>query len=97
MEGHAARTVTPLTPRDRRVIVAIAVLLVVGVLVAVTFRLRSGGNGANADCVVENVASTTGGISARNCGAEARRFCASQGRIEPSVTAQCSRLGYPVR
>jgi hypothetical protein len=96
MEGQWDRVGTPLSGRDRRMLAVVLVLTAIGAAAALAFALTRGPGSSNADCVIVTVASTMGGTTLRNCGAAARRFCLTQGRIDPSAVAQCTRLGYPL-
>jgi hypothetical protein len=96
MEGQWQRAGTPLAARDRRVLAVVVSAALVGVLAALLLGHAFGSGRANADCVSVNLGSTMGGIGTQNCGARARSFCGSQGRLDATVEAQCRRLGYPL-
>jgi hypothetical protein len=95
VEGQWSRVNTPLSRRDRRVLAIAAcavVLAAAGAAVAVVLHPSP----SNAGCVIVTVASTTGGVVMRNCGAGAKTFCRDSSNLGDAVE-QCRRLGYPIR
>jgi hypothetical protein len=94
MEGQWDRARTPLSGRDRRLIAIFCGLAVVAAAAALAAYLTGSHDRSNTGCITRNVASTMGGASVKTCGAAARRLCATQGRVSPSITARCEELGY---
>jgi hypothetical protein len=83
----------PLGGRDKALLAAVAVALVIAAVVGgVLFATR--GSSSNAGCVVVAVPSTMGGASLRNCGAAAHEFCRTQGKRDPTIAAACREQGY---
>ena len=85
----------------RREKTAVAVLLAVAALAAVTlgaFALSSG-RPMRRDCIEVRFASTTGGAQLHLCGARARSTCASPPEsfegLASSLRAACRRAGFP--
>ena len=96
VEQQAQRVNTPLRPRDRHVLwalAAVAALAIVGG--AIAYALRPPGP-SNAGCVVVTVPSTMGGAVLRNCGKAAKTFCRESSDVA-NAAEQCARLGYPTR
>ncbi len=97
MEGQATRLVTPLTrTRDKQAIAVFASGCLITVVVALVFGHPFRPAPSNAGCVIVSGASSTGYMSSRNCGPLARSVCATLGRLNPAVTAQCRRLALPL-
>jgi hypothetical protein len=85
----------------RREKTAMAALLSVVVLALVglgAYALTSGAP-ARRDCVEVTFASTLGGAELHECGAAARRVCASGSfpHIQQELRAACLRAGFPFR
>ena len=94
VEGQWRRANTPLTRRDKRLLAAVAALVVataaaVGGVYAAHPSARS-----DAGCVVVSLPSTMGGAQVRNCGTAAHTFCRLQGNVDPAVAAACRREGF---
>jgi hypothetical protein len=96
VEGQARRVVTPLTTRDKRMIAGVILAVVATVLGALAFSHDSGTVPIPAGCVTADVAGSVGGMTLRDCGPSAKRFCATRGNSAPGVASQCRRLGYPL-
>jgi ABC-type thiamin/hydroxymethylpyrimidine transport system permease subunit len=91
LEGHWARTQTPLGTRQRAGIGvgAAALAAVTAVLV-----IASPGSAARAPgCVDATIASTTGGAAIHACGDQARALCASA-PVAAAVRTACREAGY---
>jgi hypothetical protein len=100
MENRSRRLSEPLR-WGRREKVAVGVLLacVAAALVALgTYALTSGSSG-RADCVTVTFASTLGGATVHQCGAQARRVCASGAfpGINADLAGACRRAGFPFK
>lgn len=100
LEGHADRLGTSLSGRDKRFLAIITCVLVLGAVASVFAYASSPAAPSSKGCVVVTVASSLGGTTLRNCGAAAKRFCRSEGRLNSNIAAACRRDGYapgPVR
>jgi len=96
MEGQAARVVTPLRTRDKQAIAALVAGCVITLVAILVFGHPFRSAPSNVGCVIVSGASSTGYLSSRTCGSRARNVCATMGRLDPAVTAQCRRLAFPV-
>lgn len=96
MEGQAERVITPLRKRDKQAIAVFVAACVIAVVAIAVFGHLFRAAPSNADCVVVSGAGSTGFMSSRTCGPPARGVCATMGRFNSSVTAQCRRLAFPV-
>jgi hypothetical protein len=94
VEGQAQRVVTPLSARDKRMITGVTLAVVASLVGALAFSRDPGHVPIPAGCVTADVAGSVGGMTLRDCGLSAKRFCATQGDSAPAVTSQCRRLGY---
>ena len=93
LEGHWRRTNTPLSRRDKRLLVTVAgMAAIAAVVLVIAYAGRSAPS--NADCVVVDVPSTMGGARLRSCGTAAHAFCRTQGRRNATIAAACRRQGY---
>jgi hypothetical protein len=102
LERHWERVHTPVrstTRRERRVLVAVIAVLLIGVAIALFATLRGGSSEAGAGCIRVTVPSTMGGATVHACGPAAARWCRSpesrQAAIAHDARAQCLRAGYP--
>jgi hypothetical protein len=102
LEGQWQRQNTPLrsgSPRERRTLVAIAVVLAIGLAVILYFTVFESTT-AKAGCVDVTVPSTMGAGNIHSCGRAAQRLCDSQyGRSERDPFARaahrsCRKAGY---
>jgi len=85
---------TPLSQRDKRLLVVTAMLAAAAVAAGgVVYATHPAGR-SDAGCVVVNLPSTMGGAEVRNCGAAAHTFCRVQGKVDKTVAAACSRQGF---
>lgn len=96
MEGQAERVVTPLTMRDKQAIGVFVAGCLIAVVAVFAFGHPFRPAPSNAGCVIISGATSTGFTSSRNCGPLARSVCATLGRLNPGVTAQCRRLALPI-
>src|SRR5579859_3904477 len=93
VEGQWRRANTPLNRRDKRLLAAAAVIASLAALaLAIAYALSPAVS--NAGCVVVDVPSTMGGARLRNCGANARAFCHSHGKLDSTIATACRRQGY---
>jgi hypothetical protein len=93
MEGQWDRALTPLRPRDKRLIAIVGVIATAALIVALVFALTRPPHRQNLDCVVINISSTMGGGPVSYCGRLAKTFCHTKPVPDPAVD-QCDRLGY---
>ena len=94
VEGQWQRANTPLSRRDKRLLVALAALAVAGAItVGVVFATRSSSL-PEAGCISVDVPSTMGGARLRNCGRAAHRFCHTQGPRDARIAAACRKQGF---
>jgi hypothetical protein len=100
MENRSRRLSEPLR-WGRREKVAVGVLLgcVVAALVALGAYALTSGSKARADCVNVTFASTLGGATVHECGAQARRVCGSGAfaGIDAALAGACQRAGFPFK
>jgi len=96
IEGHADRLGTSLSGRDRRFLTIITCAFVLGAAACAFAYTSSPASPSNEGCVVVTVASSMGGTTLRNCGADAKRFCRNEGRLNGDIAAACRREGYAV-
>jgi hypothetical protein len=103
LEGHWERQNAPLratTGRERRLLAGFVAVLAAGV-VALVVALVSGGGSSAAGCVSVTAPNSMGGAVLRQCGADARQWCAQEVRrgdaLAHQVLAQCRRAGYAAR
>jgi hypothetical protein len=93
-------TPPPVAPHQRRWMGVIgALVLLSGVGVGVWALTESGGPAG--PCVTVVLASSTGGIYLEHCGADARRWCASEATVASQnavaaskIRAACRRAGF---
>jgi hypothetical protein len=97
---EALRATPParLAPNQRRWVWAVAGALVISG-VGVGAWAAAGGGSPTGKCVTVVVASSTGGIYAQHCGADARKWCATEatapnGAIALKGRAACRREGF---
>jgi hypothetical protein len=94
VEGQWRRANTPLSPRDKRLLAAVAAIAAIAALaLAIAYAVRPAAT-SNAGCVGIDVPSTMGGARLRTCGAAARAFCHTQGALDNTIAAACRRQGY---
>jgi hypothetical protein len=101
MVGQERRLSRPLaiSRRERGAIAGFAGLLLVGCVVAVVVYANRGSAGTR--CVTAAVASYTGGVSLRQCGAKAAAWCreayaaSAEDVVARAVRTACRRSGYP--
>ena len=93
VEGQWDRARTPLSRRDKRLLLALAALIVAGAIAAgVVLATRS--SSPQGACLSVDVPSTMGGGHLKECGAAARQFCLEQAKREPAIAAACRRQGF---
>jgi hypothetical protein len=90
LEGHWARTQTPLGARQRAGIGAGAAALAA---VVVALVIVSPGSAARPGCLDATIPSTTGGAAIHACGDQARALCATAG-APAAVRTACREAGY---
>jgi hypothetical protein len=94
VEGQWRRANTPLSPRDKRLLAAVAATAAIAALaLAIAYAVRPAST-SNEGCVGIDVPSTMGGARLRTCGAAARVFCHTQGELDNTIAAACRRQGY---
>jgi hypothetical protein len=94
VEDQWERVNTPLSRRDRRVLLVVACVFALALAGGVLAYVLRSPSQSDAGCVVVTVPSTMGGAVLRNCDGAARDFC----REHPdagNAAEQCRRLGYP--
>jgi hypothetical protein len=92
VEGNWERVRTPLSRREKRLLVGIAALvaaLVAGIAIYAATDSSSDAPG----CVTATWAASLGGTTVHKCGAEAVAFCRSQGPRISAVAEACRREG----
>jgi hypothetical protein len=101
MVGHSKRLAEPLTRRQSRALLAVAVsfvLALVGVILYASLHGDSYGD-ARHGCISIVVASSTGGALLHECGSAARELCRAEDGLNDAfarlVQPHCRRAGYP--
>ncbi len=85
--------------REKTAAAALAACIAVVLLALAAFALTSG-SPARRDCISVTFASTLGGALVHECGARARRTCASPAAfsgVEQQLRAACERAGMPFK
>jgi hypothetical protein len=93
VERQSERLATPLRPRDRHFIAAVACAVVIGGGAGAFAYAGNPPEPASRGCVVVTVASSLGGATLRNCGAAAKRLCRDEGKTNAGIAAACRRQG----
>jgi hypothetical protein len=94
LEGHAERVNTPLRPRDRQVLIVLALVSLVAVVAGSVYALsRPSASGAN--CISFTVPASMGGAAVRQCDAAARHYCSVNASVPQAVEA-CTGAGFAV-
>ena len=95
VEGQWARTRTPLSRRDKLLLLLAGTIAVVAVAVAAIVAGRHGSDsGSGSGCLTVNVSSTMGGARLRQCGAPAHEFCRTQAPKDEAVARACRAQGF---
>ncbi|MGA9761178.1 MAG: hypothetical protein WBQ14_01985 [Gaiellaceae bacterium] len=94
VERRAERLASPLRPRDRYFLAAMACAIVLGIGAGAYAYASRPPAPSNEGCVVVTVASTLGGTTLRSCGTAASRFCRAQGKLNAGIAAECRRRGF---
>lgn len=94
VEGQWQRANTPLSRRDKRLLLVLAVLAAAGAAAAAIAFATHSGSSSGAGCVVVDVPSTMGGARLRNCGSAAHAFCRTEGARDPRIGAACRKQGF---
>jgi hypothetical protein len=101
LEGHWERTSTPLretTLRERRLLLAVSLLLGVAVVAAVFVAIASSSPATPAGCIRIEAASTMGSGTTQICGDAAVAFCrgsaAHSAALEQAALPKCRDAGY---
>jgi len=93
VEGQWARTRTPLSRRDKLLLLLAGTIAVVAVAVAAIVAGRHGSD-SGSGCLTVNVSSTMGGARLRQCGAPAHEFCRTQAPKDEAVARACRAQGF---
>jgi hypothetical protein len=94
LEGHAERVNTPLRPRDRHVLVVLALVTLVAVVAASVYAIaRPSSSGVH--CISFTVPASMGGAAVRECDAGATHYCRVNA-IVPQAVEACNRAGFAV-
>jgi hypothetical protein len=100
MQDQSRRLSEPLQwGRRERTIVAVVLTCAALAAAGLGAFALTGGSPARADCITLTFASTLGGAEVHQCGARARRTCATPGAfhsIAAEFRAACRRAGFPV-
>jgi hypothetical protein len=92
LEGHWNRLATPLSGRERRLLVAVAAV-VVAVAIGVGVYAATDGAHHQAGCIDVTVPASVGGATIHRCGTDAVRFCRMQGSSDAAIARACKREG----
>ena len=85
--------------RREKTVVAVLLSCVALALIGLGAYALSSGAPARRDCISLTFASTLGGANIHQCGAQARRLCATpnpSSEIAQELGEECRRLGYPL-
>ncbi len=104
LEGHWRKQKTPLrklTPRERRVGVAVLAVTVAAMLVVIFVAgIGFSRSGPEQGCIRVVVAGKTGGEVVAGCGTQAEAICAHSAKFDDprsrDVTANCRAQGIPL-
>jgi hypothetical protein len=99
MQDQSRRLSEPLRwGRREKTVVGVMLGVVLAAAIGLgAFALTSGGP-VRRDCITLTFASTLGGAEVHQCGADARRTCATPGAfhsIQAEFRAACRRAGFP--
>jgi hypothetical protein len=95
VEGQSERAVTPLRPRDRHFLAALAIVGTIAIVAGVLYAAARGGSGPKGRCFSVTVPASVGGSTVTRCGAAAAAFC-KQGATTAALVTACRRAGFPV-
>jgi hypothetical protein len=93
LEGHWTRLETPLTRRERRLLVLLGCVIVLAAAGISAYSLAGGSDASEPGCVTATFAASLGGATVHRCGAAARQFCRTQGPRNARVAEACRRAG----
>jgi hypothetical protein len=99
MQGQSRRLSEPLQwgRREKAAVAVVLSCMALALLGLAAYALTSGAP-ARADCVNLTFASTLGGAQVHECGARARKLCASpqgfRGAVAEELQTQCRRAGF---
>ena len=92
LEGHWNRLATPLSGRERRLLVILAAA-VVATAIGVGVYAATGGAHHQAGCIDVTVPASMGGATIHRCGKDAVTFCRAQGSSDAAIAQACEREG----
>ena len=92
VEGGWQRAHTPLSRREKGVLVSVGALIAAAAIAFGAVELTRGPT--QAGCVTADVPSTMGGVRIHECGAKARELCRTQSGIDAAVAQACRLEGY---
>jgi hypothetical protein len=92
VEGNWERVRTPLSPREKRLLVGIAALAA-ALLAGIGIYAVTDSSGDAQGCVTATWAASLGGTTVHKCGAEAEAFCRTQGPRIAAIAEACRREG----
>lgn len=103
LQGQWNRINTPVRKlglRERRIVIALGVMLVGACVAAVIVAIGTSAPAIPAGCIRIEVPSTTGGGVTQLCDSAARSFCRSTAANTPplrdTALPKCRQAGYPV-
>jgi len=96
VERHAERLRTPLGRSDKRLLIVFALVTVIAVVAGGAYAVSHHGP-SNDGCVVVTIPGSIGGVTLRNCGAAAVRFCRKESAGNEAIAAACKRRSYATR
>jgi hypothetical protein len=94
VEKHAERLATPLGPRDRRLLLALALVTVAAIAAGALYAATRGGRSAG-PCFTAIYPSSMGGATIHHCGSAAVHYCAVDANIV-QVADACRAAGFAV-
>jgi hypothetical protein len=95
LEGQAERLNTPLRPRDRQVLLVLAVITVLAVIAGSVYALTRPSAPEGVNCISFTVPESVGGSSVHHCDADAKHYCRVDA-IEHQAVAACRQAGFAV-
>ena len=97
VEGHWERLGTPLSRRERGVMIAVGCLLVAVVAGFAIYSLAtSSSSKPEAGCVTVTFAASLGGTTVKKCGRDAETFCQEQASHSSQVATACKQAAIPM-
>ena len=96
VEGHWERLGTPLSRRERRVMIAVGCLAAAVVAGFAIYALATRSSSKHeAGCVTVTFAASLGGTTVKKCGQDAQTFCEEQSPHSSQIATACRQAAIP--